>query len=173
MPKTDQRVISALTQLPHSPVFEAIEAKILAHNQTLEKEEKYFHKTVGTLEASLVALKSKESSYLDGLMRQAFLSEERKRINDKRSELDHDIKRVQADLLKTRFDLLSKTDEKLDGFKFKESLLSFGTQHPSYSKEEFKSTMNRVLSEVIYYKDRLIIRCQGLQWPIDWPNPDP
>jgi len=169
MPKTDQHVLNALIHLNTPDSFKPIENQITRHNQSIEKDEAALKEIGSSLETQIQTIKAKQEKYLDALISQPFLSDERKHLQDKLTTWDNEEKRLQNQLFKAQLDLTTKTEDRIDSRALKQNLLAFQTDHPDLSGFPLKSRIATLLKEVIYYPDHLSIYLIAVPWPIEVP----
>ncbi len=99
-------------------------------------------------------------------MSQPFLSEERKRFNDRLAELDRELKPLQNTLHKARLDFTSKTEERLDFLTIKKNLIQLKSDEAELPKNLLRDQLYRILRKVICYPDCLSIQLKDYPWPI-------
>ena len=164
----DTRVKEILLELSQETQFKLLENRILKHNQSVEREEQSMQKEKLLLENELESVREKKDKYLDSLISSQFLSKERERINQKIGELELEEKQIKARIYKLEFNICEVLDTVIDVSLLKKRLISFKTNHESYTFDHLQEYLVSMVEKIIYHKDRLLIYFKLLPWELEF-----
>ena len=162
--RIESAVIQTLLSFSQETDFKSMENKILKHNQSIEKKAQEIEKTLVQIETKLEGLKEKREKYLDTLIANAYLSQERERINQYISQLEQDEKQLKATFHKTQFALSQIHDEQIQLTPFKQQLVAFRTESEVLTKDQLQVRIKTLLSKIVYYPNKMMLYFRVLPW---------
>ncbi|MDD5457566.1 MAG: recombinase family protein [Candidatus Margulisbacteria bacterium] len=165
--KIETQVKNALLSLAQDSQYRLLENRILKYNQKIEEEIQNIDFRSIELKAQLKAFSEKKEYYLDSLISSPFLSSEREMIQAKIKDLELQEIACKTDIDKQDFLQNEKYDEKIKMIEFKKKLIAFKLEYLNFSSLQFKEYLREILSAILYYPDKLVMRFKLLPWDVE------
>ena len=163
----ESRLFTLLLSLADGSDFKNLENRILKHNQEIEVEIQALKERSRDIEVLIINVKNKKDRYLDTLISSQFLSSERKTIQERISELEHEEKQLRGQLHKFHIEQSEKESGLIAITDFKQKLVHFKIHQNTFDNDQLKAVIRSLLTEIIYHPDRLEIQFKLLPWRVE------
>lgn len=160
----EPQLINALLSLSEEQKFKNLENRILKYNQKKETEIHNIEKHILKLQGNQELLIEKKDKYLDSLLSSKFLSKERELIGKKINELELAEKQNKSLVNKQQFEINQLEEEKIDTTEFKKALVTFRVEQETYTYEQLKEYIGKLIEEITYYTEKLVIKFVLIPW---------
>lgn len=163
----DKRVAQALGQLADQ--LPSIEEKIRQHNAKIEAETIILKADISQLNHQMATLKDRQNTFLDSLILPNLTTLDRKRIQEKLTELELETKQTQGVLSKKEFECRQKDDEKFNLSDIKQAISecqSLDITDPI----SYRDTLRKLIQDITVYPSRLTIQFRWIPWPFEYEN---
>ena len=170
MQATEILIMTSLTSLSKTILFQTIENKALKYNQGIELETQEIKSQITILQKQLDSLKHRQDMFLDSLVSGALSTVERKAITKRLEELEIEEKTIKKTISKTDFDLTQKRGEQIDWIGFKQILITFKEDFSEASQKEVLSFLSLHLTKITLYPDKILFHFKKLPWPVEVPK---
>ncbi|MGE4170818.1 MAG: recombinase family protein [Candidatus Margulisiibacteriota bacterium] len=160
----DRRVLESFKKLGEPAFLTLTEAKIQAHNATIQKELDRYKADYDELTNQMDAKKASQDKFLEALILPHLNQTERNRIEKKLQELDTHIAQLKTLLAKNELELNQKTEDLLDPLTIKRAISGCLNAH-NLLPPEYKTFIQTTLVSVTITKTTLTFVFRWLPWP--------
>lgn len=146
-----------------------IEVKISTHNQQLDEKAARLQIQATTCETNLEQLKTQRSKYLDALITNDFLSEERQLIRTQIQALETESNQIQSQLSHLRLEISHFDEHRIYFDHFKAQLIQLLELYQQHDIAQLQHHLPSILISITRYPEQWTVQFHSLPWPIDVP----
>ena len=170
----EAQFFKSLHELCHPTKLKPIEAKIITHNLKIEAKTQIIQTKANGCDSQLADIKVQRSKYLDALIINDFLSEERQLIRSQIQTLETESRQLQSQLSHFRLEISHLEDGKVQFDQFKAQIIQLLDLHQQQDIVQLQHYLPKRIDTITLFPDQWTIQFQSLPWPIDlpiFPNP--
>jgi hypothetical protein len=157
MDKANKLIIDKLLEFSTENKLASIEEEINTKNSKTNKEISALSIELSGLESHLKDVKTKKDRYLDSLISNNFVGQERVVINNKIEEFSLEEKQIKGNIYKIQLELSKKQSELVSFDNFKEEIISFKINQANFTEKELGLWLNKNIKRIVFSEDDIRI----------------
>lgn len=158
----DTQVTNILLSLSEEKPFATIENQLLKHNEKISEQITEQTNALHHLENLLNQLKTKKDKYLDGLLSNQFLSQERELIREKLYELETEEKVLKVSVSKQQISINQTSEELINIANIKKQFIEYRADYPFSDTATHRLKLSKIIDRIECEKDKLRIQFHGI-----------
>ncbi|NBV42539.1 hypothetical protein EBR96_07210 [bacterium] len=165
----ESQLFQSLHALIQREKMKPLQDKIMAHNQEIDHKTIELQTQIEKEEAQLSLIKSRRSGYLDALIANDFLSEERQLIRSQIQALEAEERQLQSRINHFRLELNQQEETRVHFDRFKAQLIHLLELFQQQEAAKLQRYLPQILLSVTCYSTQWTIQFASLPWPIEIP----
>ena len=157
-----------------SETLNPITAKLTTHNRHITDQLQIIQSQATACDSQLADIKVQRSKYLDALIMNDFLSEERQLIRTQIQTLETESRQLQSQLSHFRLEISQLEERHVHFDQFKSQIIQLLDLHQQQNAAQLQYFLPRIINTLTLFINQWTIQFHLLPWPIDLPiSPDP
>jgi site-specific DNA recombinase len=153
MEDANNKVIEKILELAEEKELNKFEQEINKQNTKINKTIDILKLELEGLGDNLKTIKSKKEKYIDALIANNYVVNERETINSKIEEFSMEEKKTQSEIYKKEFALSGLDERLLSVYEFKKEMVFIKINYSSLDNKDLHDWINRNIEQVIYAEE--------------------